>query len=269
MSLFRQQQTVDHFSSLKRQSEISWATESITSFITTPQIPISPNSLPYCHEEVYGAISTSCPIWNTGHFSDSFSTDTLAISPGSPAFSSFSNNTFALSSDEINVDRKANSTLSLDPSFDNQMTLSNPLDLIFSPTIEPRSSSSFNHIPVAALMPEQESRVCNIAMPHDNNRHAQITSASSPEPCKGSCSPKKRKLSSNSTSSNSLARASQSRKPLPKKKAHNIIEKRYRTNLNDKIAELRDKVPSLCDVPMDCDEDLQGIRSMPKMTKAS
>jgi hypothetical protein len=31
----------------------------------------------------------------------------------------------------------------------------------------------------------------------------------------------------------------------PKKKAHNMIEKRYRTNLNDKIAALRDSVPAL------------------------
>ncbi|TQS39464.1 hypothetical protein Golomagni_00011 [Golovinomyces magnicellulatus] len=32
---------------------------------------------------------------------------------------------------------------------------------------------------------------------------------------------------------------------IPKKTAHNMIEKRYRTNLNDKIAALRDAVPSL------------------------
>lgn len=33
--------------------------------------------------------------------------------------------------------------------------------------------------------------------------------------------------------------------PAPKKTAHNMIEKRYRTNLNDKIIQLRDAVPSL------------------------
>ncbi|KAK3290357.1 helix-loop-helix DNA-binding domain-containing protein [Chaetomium fimeti] len=33
--------------------------------------------------------------------------------------------------------------------------------------------------------------------------------------------------------------------PAPKKTAHNMIEKRYRTNLNDKITQLRDAVPSL------------------------
>ena len=35
------------------------------------------------------------------------------------------------------------------------------------------------------------------------------------------------------------------RKVPAKKRAHNVIEKRYRANLNDKIAELRDSVPSL------------------------
>lgn len=35
------------------------------------------------------------------------------------------------------------------------------------------------------------------------------------------------------------------RTKTPKKTAHNMIEKRYRTNLNDKIAALRDAVPSL------------------------
>ncbi|RKF63937.1 hypothetical protein OnM2_022078 [Erysiphe neolycopersici] len=38
----------------------------------------------------------------------------------------------------------------------------------------------------------------------------------------------------------------------PKKTAHNMIEKRYRTNLNDKIAALRDAVPSLR-VAVKCD----------------
>lgn len=39
--------------------------------------------------------------------------------------------------------------------------------------------------------------------------------------------------------------SSHERHPVVKKAAHNMIEKRYRTNLNDKIAALRDSVPSL------------------------
>lgn len=42
-------------------------------------------------------------------------------------------------------------------------------------------------------------------------------------------------------SRNSPSRA----KPQSRNRAHNMIEKRYRTNLNEKIAELRDAVPDL------------------------
>lgn len=106
-------------------------------------------------------------------------------------------------------------------------------------------------------------------MPRDDNSHSIITSASSLEPYEGSRSCQKRKPSTNSTSSNDLARTSRDRKPLPKKTTHNVIEKRYRTNLNDKFAELRDKVPSLCDILEDSNEDLQGLKAMHKLTKVS
>lgn len=60
----------------------------------------------------------------------------------------------------------------------------------------------------------------------------------------------------------------------PKKTAHNMIEKRYRTNLNDKIAALRDSVPSLRVVGRpaghereDEGEDLQGLRPARKLNK--
>lgn len=47
---------------------------------------------------------------------------------------------------------------------------------------------------------------------------------------------------SSSTGNNPTAHAVA---PKGKKTSHNMIEKRYRNNLNDKIAELRDSVPSL------------------------
>ncbi|KAK9455301.1 hypothetical protein V1511DRAFT_500053 [Dipodascopsis uninucleata] len=60
----------------------------------------------------------------------------------------------------------------------------------------------------------------------------------------------------------------------PKKTAHNMIEKRYRTNLNDKIAALRDCVPSLrravkgsyADNEAD---DLEGLEPASKLNKAT
>jgi len=62
-----------------------------------------------------------------------------------------------------------------------------------------------------------------------------------------------------------------------KKTAHNMIEKRYRTNLNDKIAALRDSVPSLRimsksargeDTTNDR-EELQGLTPAHKLNKAT
>jgi hypothetical protein len=62
----------------------------------------------------------------------------------------------------------------------------------------------------------------------------------------------------------------------PKKTAHNMIEKRYRTNLNDKIAALRDSVPSLRVMSRtntieddDDDEDLEGLAPAHKLNKAT
>lgn len=64
--------------------------------------------------------------------------------------------------------------------------------------------------------------------------------------------------------------------PPVKKTAHNMIEKRYRTNLNDKIAALRDSVPSLRVMAKsargedaDAKEDLQGLTPAHKLNKAT
>lgn len=67
----------------------------------------------------------------------------------------------------------------------------------------------------------------------------------------------------------------------PKKTAHNMIEKRYRTNLNDKIAALRDSVPALRvmvhrlerqaseEGDEDAEEDLGGLAPAHKLNKAT
>lgn len=68
-----------------------------------------------------------------------------------------------------------------------------------------------------------------------------------------------------------------SSQPL-KKRPHNVIEKRYRANLNEKIAELRDSVPSLRvlkktqageDLAGSDDENLDGLTATNKLNKAS
>ncbi|KAL1876147.1 Clr6 histone deacetylase associated PHD protein-2 Cph2 [Paecilomyces lecythidis] len=65
-------------------------------------------------------------------------------------------------------------------------------------------------------------------------------------------------------------------KKLPsKKRSHNVIEKRYRANLNEKIAELRDSVPSLRVLSKQSngstpeDDDAEGVTPANKLNKAS
>ena len=52
--------------------------------------------------------------------------------------------------------------------------------------------------------------------------------------------------------------------------AHNDIERKYRTNLKDKIAELRDAVPALQSIPEDGGDDTEGNgQRAPKVSKVS
>lgn len=87
----------------------------------------------------------------------------------------------------------------------------------------------------------------------------------------------KRKFSEDSSPS-ADARTKASQRQAPKKRPHNIIEKRYRANLNEKIAELRDSVPSLRvakkpnsgkDDVEDEDEDGDEVTPSNKLNKAS
>ncbi|ETN43178.1 uncharacterized protein HMPREF1541_02336 [Cyphellophora europaea CBS 101466] len=89
--------------------------------------------------------------------------------------------------------------------------------------------------------------------------------------------PLKRKLSPNDT--NGIVPLRELPPPAAKKRPHNIIEKRYRANLNEKIAELRDSVPSLRTTQKarvtdglgaeSEDEDLNGLTPSNKLNKAS
>ncbi|KAF1962158.1 hypothetical protein CC80DRAFT_400109, partial [Byssothecium circinans] len=107
-----------------------------------------------------------------------------------------------------------------------------------------------------------------------NGRTSSSSSQSTPEPVVEN--PKKRK---SSTDDAEPAPAGKREKGQPPKKtAHNMIEKRYRTNLNDKIAALRDSVPSLRVMSRgngqgneeeDDPEDLEGLTPAHKLNKAT
>jgi len=132
-----------------------------------------------------------------------------------------------------------------------------------------RRSESF------ALSPQEESKLRNIAMPTQAQQQQQYpaspnSSASSPEPCENS-----RKRKSSVEDDDEEDSPPPSRGHPVKKTAHNMIEKRYRTNLNDKIATLRDSVPSLRVMSKknsrgeDIQEDLQGLTPAHKLNKAT
>jgi hypothetical protein len=139
------------------------------------------------------------------------------------------------------------------------------------PAPGPRQQSSYTGM----LTPQQESKLRDIAMPPQSQEYpASPSSTSSPEPCTDNI--KKRKSSVEDDDEDDSPPPSRGGKNPPvKKTAHNMIEKRYRTNLNDKIAALRDSVPSLRVMSkrnsrgQEVEEDLQGLTPAHKLNKVS
>ena len=126
---------------------------------------------------------------------------------------------------------------------------------------------------IGVLSPSQEAKLRDIAMPPQANTTsypASPSSVSSPE-CENNR--RKRKSSEEDDDEEEEEPATTVRHHPVKKTAHNMIEKRYRTNLNDKIAALRDSVPSLRVMSKSKDkregarEDLQGLTPAHKLNK--
>ncbi|KAL7791976.1 hypothetical protein V8C37DRAFT_133224 [Trichoderma ceciliae] len=135
------------------------------------------------------------------------------------------------------------------------------------------------------LSPTLQEQLRNIAMP-PHLQYGSPKSASSPESAKTGVvsSPdvsggsqkgsRKRKILADDEDDDDLLE--EGGKPV-KKTAHNMIEKRYRTNINDKIAALRDSVPSLrimCKSARGEDttedrEELHGLTPAHKLNKAT
>ena len=145
----------------------------------------------------------------------------------------------------LSTDWNANNNLASPLSLDGQSQVPPP----------PLSTPSLGHSPESAQM--------------------QATSSSdhsSPEDISESVNKKKRK----SLVDDDGASETPTKQHPVKKTAHNMIEKRYRTNLNDKIAALRDSVPSLRVMSRpgngdedDDAEDLEGLTPAHKLNKAT
>lgn len=130
------------------------------------------------------------------------------------------------------------------------------------------------------LSAAQQETLRNIAMPSNLSYHHSpdstgtdktTPSASSPDDQEGGGGGSRKRKSS--VEGDDEDEEGLDGKPPVKKTAHNMIEKRYRTNLNDKIAALRDSVPSLRVMSkgeeVDGKEDLQGLTPAHKLNKAT
>jgi hypothetical protein len=141
------------------------------------------------------------------------------------------------------------------------------------PSLE-RQLNSYSGI----LTPQEESKLRNIAMPPQSQQQQQQYPASpdsSPSPEPSENNGRKRKSSVEDDDEEDSPPPTNGRHPPVKKTAHNMIEKRYRTNLNEKIAALRDSVPSLRVMSKknsrgeEIHEDLQGLTPAHKLNKAT
>lgn len=109
----------------------------------------------------------------------------------------------------------------------------------------------------------------------DGPNDAQNASLKLGEPSaeKSSLGSRKRKTSSCSDHEPAVSPDQQESKDPPFKRSHNIVERRYRTNINDKITALRDSVPSLRDAkdsrPRSIHSDSQPPQKLNKGTVLS
>ena len=126
------------------------------------------------------------------------------------------------------------------------------------------------------LSPGEQSRLIAQAMPSRSRTYpSSPSSTSSPEPEQCNNRRKRKSISYASEDEEFAQATTNGRQPPVKKTAHNMIEKRYRTNLNDKIAQLRDSVPSLRVITKknsrgeEVVEDLDGLTPAHKLNKVS
>ncbi|CAG8894309.1 unnamed protein product [Penicillium nalgiovense] len=157
------------------------------------------------------------------------------------------------------------------PSISPRTDMSSPSHLNykdFSPNLPlglmeiPSESNSGNNLGYTHILPGQE---CHT----NQQQHLGLVS-----PISSVGTTRKRKTGSDDDAT--VTGPVQPGKKMPaKKRAHNVIEKRYRANLNDKIAELRDSVPSLRSTKnpnggsADDDDEAEGTNAANKLNKAS
>lgn len=176
------------------------------------------------------------------------------------------------------------------PSFDGFPPSNLNASAVYAPNASaPGKLPANTHAPSRAVAAMSHEELRHIAMP-PHLQYNSPKSASSPDSARSEVKPgsgsspdvaglagrkdtRKRKMSDELDDDDDVE---EEEKPV-KKTAHNMIEKRYRTNINDKIAALRDSVPSLRimsksargeDTTEDR-EELHGLTPAHKLNKAT
>ncbi|KAJ5648627.1 hypothetical protein N7490_004999 [Penicillium lividum] len=157
-----------------------------------------------------------------------------------------------------------------------QKNIDCPLDL---PFVSPHTtlSSSPNQLQHTDFSPQLPLGLMEIPSSHDHQRGSIVSNYQSQiglvSPISSVGVSRKRKTGSDDDATTVTGPVPGKKMPA-KKRAHNVIEKRYRANLNEKIAELRDSVPSLRTKNANGDsnedeDDAEGAQAANKLNKAS
>ena len=159
----------------------------------------------------------------------------------------------------------------------NQEGTVNPTDTLFP--VSPSSSTNTDRRQSFADTQGFTASYTNLPTPEQSSSSPEASSCIVPRQSRDylAVAPRpqlKRKLSPNDVP----ALVEPEGRPANKKRPHNVIEKRYRANLNSKIAELRDSVPRLRSIKraqaggedvVSSDDELDGVPSSGKLNKAS
>ena len=149
------------------------------------------------------------------------------------------------------------------------------------PFVSPHTtmSSSPNQIQQKDFSPQLPLGLMEIPSDRSHQRSSIVSNFPAPSglvsPISSVGTNRKRKTGSDDDATTVTGPVQPGRKMPAKKRAHNVIEKRYRANLNEKIAELRDSVPSLRTTKNangdsnEDEEDGDGAQSASKLNKAS
>lgn len=211
-------------------------------------------------------------------FMPEFKTEPLSSTLEYPKSSGGSNSRMTINNREESVEFSRDA-LSEEPTFQSPENQNSPGENLYSTPLswsQPLPGTE-SRVPFGNyLSPQQEARLRDIAMPPSRTRAVQYPGSPSSDDM-GVDNSRKRKSSVDEDDDDDtpLPQTSSNKHPPVKKTAHNMIEKRYRTNLNDKIAALRDSVPSLRVMSRknsngeEIHEDLQGLTPAHKLNKVS